>query len=455
MRIDNLAVELKQVIATEGHLSLTIRKQRLAALRELIKKQEVKIGQALKADLGKSHFEAYASEVGFMLEEIKFVMKHLDGWVKPKRVSTPMALQPGKSSLHADAYGVVLIIAPWNYPFQLCLSPLVGAIAAGNRVVLKPSEFTPRTLEVIREIVQAVFLPSEVVIVEGAIQETQQLLQQHFDYIFFTGSTQVGKIVMKAAAEHLTPVTLELGGKSPCLIEESADLDLAAKRCAWGKFMNAGQTCVAPDYVLVPRHLQGAFVERMSFHLKNFYGENPESSPDYSRIVNERHLARLQALLLQHKVVIGGSVNIEKKYIAPTVMQDVSWEDAVMGEEIFGPILPVLPYDKLDEAVSWILKTSKPLAFYLFSNNKKLGREILGKLPFGGGCINDTIVHLANPNLPFGGIGASGMGSYHGRRSFETFTHYKSLYQQTTLFDIPVRYPPYAGKLRWLKFFLG
>jgi aldehyde dehydrogenase (NAD+) len=454
MKTENIAHDLKQIILKDGHLSLAQRRLRLESLRSVIQKNELSIVRALKEDLGKSQFESYASEVGFMLEEIRFILKHLDQWARPRKVSTPLALQPGCSYVQAEPYGVVLIIAPWNYPFQLCLSPLVGAIAAGNRVVLKPSEFTPKTSEIIAQIIDEVFRPSEVVVVEGAVQETQELLRQHFDYIFFTGSTPVGKIIMKAAAEHLTPVTLELGGKSPCLIDESANLDLAARRCAWGKFMNAGQTCVAPDYVLVPAQLQDQFIERLNFHLQAFYGKKPETSPDYPRIINERHFNRLKALVIPEKVVIGGEFNLEQRYIAPTVMRDVAWEDAVMQDEIFGPVLPVLPYHDLEAAISKILQNAKPLAFYLFTENITQGKKLMQRLPFGGGCLNDTIVHLANPNLPFGGVGASGIGSYHGQRSFETFSHIKSIYQQTTKVDLPVRYPPYEGKLKLLKFFL-
>lgn len=454
MDIPNIAADLKRRIREDGHLPVALRAARLKSLRKTIQRDEVRIGKALKEDLGKSHFESYAFEIGIILEDIRFTLKHLERWARPRRVPTSLALLPGSSYIYPEPYGVVLNISPWNYPFQLSLAPAIGAVAAGNRVVLKPSEFTPATSAIIKSLIEEVFSPTEAVVIEGAVEETEMLLKQHFDYIFFTGSIGVGKVVMRAAAEHLTPVTLELGGKSPFLIEESADIDLAAKRCAWGKFVNAGQTCVAPDYVLVPRRLQASFIERIAVHITDFYGANPETSADYSRIVNDRHFDRLKNLLVTEKIAIGGNENSRQKYIPPTVMKDVSWNDRVMENEIFGPILPVLPYDRLDDAIDEILKNSKPLALYLFSNDSGRIQDIITKIPFGGGCVNDAVVHPANPHLPFGGIGASGMGSYHGEKSFSTFTHYKSIYRQFTRIDLPIRYPPYAGKLRWLKFFL-
>ncbi|HXH76423.1 MAG TPA: aldehyde dehydrogenase [Bacteriovoracaceae bacterium] len=454
MELQNIAEELRLSIRKNGHLPLELRKTRLSELKKCILNEEAAINKALKEDLGKSIFETYATEMGFILEEISHIMGKIDGWAKSRRVGTPISLFPGRSYIQPEPYGVVLIVSPWNYPFQLSLAPFIGAIAAGNRVVLKPSEMAPKTAEILEKIIKQVFKPDEVRVVQGALPETQILLQQKWDYLFFTGSTAVGKVMMKAAAEHLTPVTLELGGKSPCLIEETANLDIAAKRCAWGKFVNAGQTCVAPDYVLVPRKLQDAFIEKMKFHLKVFYGEQPELSDDYPRIINPRHFERLQNLLISEKVAIGGKLNAEKKYISPTVLKDVNWKDKVMEEEIFGPILPLIPYDTLDEALAMINDRPKPLAFYVFTEDSGKGRNIISRVPFGGGCINDTVIHLANPNLPFGGVGSSGIGSYHGHQSFETFTHYKSVFHQGTKVDIPVRYPPYAGKLGILKFFL-
>lgn len=434
--------------------TLEIRKLKLEKLKKVISKKEVSINKALMDDLGKSQFESYLTEVGFVLEEISFTVKNLEKWMRPRKVGTPLALFPATSYIYSHPYGEVLILSPWNYPFQLCFAPLIGALAAGNKVVIKPSEFAPNTARVIKEVLEEVYRPEEVRVVEGGVPETQELLKQKFDYIFFTGSTAVGKIVMKAAAEHLTPVTLELGGKSPCLIDESADIDLSAKRCAWGKFLNAGQTCVAPDYVLVPKKLQHEFIDRLSFHLKNFYGDDPSASPDYPRVVNEKHFDRLEKLLISEKIAVGGENNRDKKFFAPTVLKDISWTDKIMEDEIFGPLLPVIPYEDLDETLEMVAKRPRPLAFYVFSENSSHAKDIMESMAFGGGCINDTVIHLANPNLPFGGIGGSGMGSYHGERSFETFSHMKSVLVQKTKMDIPLRYPPYEGKLSWLKMFI-
>jgi aldehyde dehydrogenase (NAD+) len=454
MTLSNVASTLRSSIHRNGHIPVSVRKEKLQALRKLISDKQNEIHQALKSDLGKSSFESYVTEVGFILEEIGFILKNLESWAKVKKVKTPLTLFPGKSAIHPEPYGVVMIISPWNYPFQLCLSPFVGAIAAGNRVVVKPSEFAPHTSHVIKDLIEAIFSNEEVQVVEGGLEETQELLKQRFDYIFFTGSTNVGKIMMKAAAEHLTPVTLELGGKSPCLIEESANIDIAAKRCAWGKFLNAGQTCVAPDYVLVPAKLQDQFIDRMHHHLKVFYTDNAAKSVDYPRIVNQKHFDRLKELIITDKIAFGGHLNREENFIDPTVMKNVTWTDKIMEDEIFGPLLPVIPYENLDEAIENILARPKPLAFYVFSESSQKTKEIISKVPFGGGCVNDTVIHLANPNLPFGGVGTSGIGSYHGQKSFDTFTHYKSVYSQGTMVDIPLRYPPYEGKLGLLKLLL-
>jgi aldehyde dehydrogenase (NAD+) len=454
MKIDQLASELRSELLSKGHMPVHVRKKKLELLRQAILKNETRINQALKSDLGKSEFETYATETGFIIDEIGHILKHIDGWAKPRKVKTPITLIPGKSRIYYEPYGVVLIISPWNYPFQLCLSPLLGAIAAGNKVVVKPSEFAAETSKVVSDLLKEVFTENEVVVVEGAVEETQSLLKQRFDYIIFTGSTAIGKIVMKSAAEYLTPVTLELGGKSPLLIEESADLDLAAKRCAWGKFLNAGQTCVAPDYVLVPRKKQDEFISHIKKYLEKFYGHSVQTSHDYPRIINQRHFDRLNALIDPSKIAISGDSDRSQRYFPPTVLKNVDWKDKVMEDEIFGPVLPVLPYDNIDDAVKHIRALPKPLAFYVFTSNDKMKNEILDAVPFGGGCVNDTVVHLANPNLPFGGVGPSGMGSYHGRKTFETFSHHKSVYEQNTLVDIPLRYPPYEGKLSWLKLFI-
>jgi aldehyde dehydrogenase (NAD+) len=451
MELRNLSALLSESNLKNGPMPVSVRKERLTALKKIIQEKEALISEALKEDLGKSNFEAYVYEIGFILEEIGHTIKKIESWCKPRKVSTPLNLFPGKSFIKPQPYGVVLLISPWNYPFQLCLSPFIGAIAAGNRVVVKPSEFAPKTSSIIKILLNTVFKPDEVQVVEGGVEETQILLKQKFDYIFFTGSTSVGKVMMKAAAEHLTPVTLELGGKSPLVIHESANIDMTAKRCAWGKFVNSGQTCVAPDFVVIPAKLQNAFIERLKHYVSTFYGSNAKASPDYPRIVNEKHFDRLKELIDPAKIAFGGKMDRNEKFIEPTVIRDVDWKDKVMEDEIFGPILPIIPYESLDEAITKIQEFPKPLAFYVFSEDVSKSHEIMSKVSFGGGCINDTLVHLANPNLPFGGVGTSGIGSYHGKRSFDTFTHYKSIYQQGTSVDIPLRYPPYEGKLRWLK----
>ena len=455
MNLENLAKTLRNEIHGHGHIEVKLRRARLEKLKLTITKLIPEISEALRLDLGKSSFESYTTEIGFILEEISFTLKHLEDWTKVKKVKTPITMFPGKSAIHPEPYGVVMIISPWNYPFQLCLSPFVGAIAAGNRVVIKPSEIAPNTSSIIQRIMTEVFIETEVVVVEGGLEETQALLKQKFDYIFFTGSTAVGKVMMKAAAEHLTPVTLELGGKSPCLIEESANLDVAAKRIAWGKFLNAGQTCVAPDYIMIPAKLQETFIEKIKSHIETFYGTDVKASADYPRIVNNKHFDRLQNLIDPKKIAFGGHSSKEENFIAPTILKDVSFSDKIMEDEIFGPLLPIIPYEKLDDAIKHILDYPKPLAFYVFSEDQAKQDSIISRIPFGGGCINDTVIHLANPNLPFGGVGTSGIGSYHGQKSFDTFTHYKSLYQQGTVVDIPLRYPPYnEKKLNWVKFFL-
>jgi aldehyde dehydrogenase (NAD+) len=455
MNLDTLAATLRNAHQKNPNMDIRARIKKLELLKKEILKRESEISDALKIDLGKSAFETYTTEIGFILEEISLSVKNLTEWASVKKVKTPLSLFPGKSTIHPEPYGVVLIISPWNYPFQLCLSPFVGAISAGNRVVIKPSEFAVETAKIIEKIVSAVFTEDDVAVVQGGLEESQILLKQRFDYIFFTGSTAVGKIIMQAASEFLTPVTLELGGKSPCLIEDSANIDIAAKRIVWGKYLNAGQTCVAPDYILVPKRLQDELISKIGEYVTTFYGKDIQASDDYPRIINNRHFDRLQGLVIDSKVAFGGKIKREDNFMGPTIMKDVEWSDKVMQDEIFGPILPIIPYDSLDEAINGIMNYPKPLAFYVFSENRSKQKDIIARVPFGGGCINDTVIHLANPNLPFGGVGTSGIGSYHGKKSFDTFTHYKSLYQQGTLVDIPLRYPPYNDKkLSWIKLFL-
>jgi len=429
------------------------RKRSLKQLRKAIKKNEGKITAALNKDLNKSAFESYSTEIGVLLNEISFVLKHLKSWMKPKRVKTPMTHVGSSSYIYSEPYGVTLIIAPWNFPFQLAITPLVGAIAAGNCAIIKPSEFTPHTSAVIKEIISHNFGSEFISVIEGGIETNQALLKQAFDYIFFTGSPQVGKIVMKAAAEHLTPVTLELGGKSPCIVHKDAHLQLAAKRIAWGKFLNAGQTCIAPDYLYVHADIHAEFLQIFKEEVANLYGKKVLSNKDYSHIVNEGHFNRLISLMEEGEIFFGGEVDESRNKIEPTVMTNVSWEDPVMQGEIFGPILPVLVYENLEEVYEGIDNSPKPLALYLFTEDERVEEEVLATVRFGGGSINDTVYHFANPYLPFGGVGSSGLGAYHGEKSFEAFSHQKGVLKQTTDFDIPVRYPNIKNGLQMVKMF--
>jgi aldehyde dehydrogenase (NAD+) len=430
---------------------VSFRKAQLDTLQKAIVENQEKILKALQQDLSKSAYEGYLTEVGIVLDEIRFIKKHLVKWAKARRVRTHLFQFPGSSYIYAEPYGVSLIISPWNYPFQLVIGPLIGAIAAGNCSVVKPSEYAPSTAQILSKIISKNFEPSYIAVIEGEAEVSQALLDEDFDYIFFTGSVAVGKIVMQAAARHLTPVTLELGGKSPCIVDRDVDLNLTAKRIVSGKFINAGQTCIAPDYLLVHQEVKTELLERMKLFIRQFYGDDPQLSPDYPRIVNEKHFLRLTEFMQKGRVITGGQSDRQSLYIAPTILDDIVWDDPIMQNEIFGPILPVLAYDNLSEAVSRVKELPKPLAFYYFSNNRQNGEKIIRNTSFGGGCINDTLLHFANPHLPFGGIGSSGIGSYHGKKSFETFSHQKSILKRSFRLDAPLRYPPYGNKLRILK----
>ncbi|MBF0313179.1 MAG: aldehyde dehydrogenase [Oligoflexia bacterium] len=440
--------EQKKYFEMNAPFSYEFRRQELQRLHDVILGASDQIALALQKDLGKSSLESYMTETSFLLSEIKHALAHLREWMRPKRVRSSFLHFPSKAMIYPRAYGQVLIIAPWNYPIQLALSPLVGALAAGNVAVVRPSEVAPYSSEIVCKLLSDNFDPRLVVAAAGDVSVAKALLSFAFDYIFFTGSTAIGKEVYKAAAEHLTPVTLELGGKSPLFVDADVDIKVCARRIAWGKWMNAGQTCVAPDYLLVDRKVYDPLVTALTTEIKNFYGENPLYSNNYGRIVNTRHFDRLLPML-SSKVVYGGEHKREERYIAPTLLalqlDDFSHHPA-MSEEIFGPILPILAYDKLPSALQ-LLKSpacSHPLAAYIFSSNKSYIQKIREQVNFGGGCINDTIVHLSIPSLPFGGVGASGIGSYHGEKSFSTFTHYQSLLARGTVPDIPLRYPPYS-----------
>lgn len=431
--------------------SVDFRIHQLETLKKMLVEHEDELNQAVYNDFKKPKLEMYATELGILHNEISYVLKNLKKWASPQKVSGSLVNFPSKNYTVAEPYGSVLVIAPWNYPVQLALLPAVGAIAAGNTVVLKPSELTSHTSEALKRIIERWFKEEFFAVVEGGVDTNQELLAQNFDHIFFTGSTRVGKIVMEAAAKNLTPVTLELGGKSPCIVDESADLETAARRIAWGKFVNAGQTCVAPDYLLVQSSVQEKFLDYYKEAVIEFYGGNPKESPDYPRVINQDHFERLEGYLNDGEVYLGGEVDASECYIAPTVLRDIKKGASIMEEEIFGPILPVLSFEDLDDAIEVINAKEKPLALYLFTNKSEAEETIIEKCSFGGGAINDVLAHLGNHHLPFGGVGSSGMGAYHGKRSFDTFSHTKSIMKKSFWMDIPFRYAPYDGKLKWIK----
>ena len=450
--------DIKSILAhqrafhAEGHtMDVRFRVKQLNLLHHAIDQFEDKILAALYQDLKKSRYEGYLTEIGIVRDEIRHVIRRLPKWVRPKRVRTPVYNWPAVSRIYPEPYGVALIIAPWNYPFQLTMAPLVAAMAAGNCAVLKPSEYAPATAEVIREIIESFYESNFISVVTGGVETSSALLAEPFDYILFTGSPRVGKIVMKAAADNLVPVTLELGGKSPCIVAPDARLKLTAKRIVSGKFINAGQTCIAPDYLLVHRSVEAELVGHIRTYLERFYGADPKNSPDYPKIINRAHFDRLTALLDGATHVTGGETDAESLYIAPTLLSGIDWNHPAMQDEIFGPILPVLPYDDLDAAIQTVNRQTKPLALYLFSRQDTVIEKVLREIPFGGGTINDTLLHIATPYLPFGGVGTSGMGSYHGKAGFDTFTHYKSVMKRPFKFDAPFRYPPYPDKLNLIK----
>ena len=424
-------------------LNIDVRMEALKKLRACIEKYEKEIAVALKKDLGKSSMESYMCETGMVLSELSHMLRHVRTYAKEKTVPTPLAQFHSRSYQKPSPYGVILVMSPWNYPFLLTMDPLVDAIAAGNTVVLKPSAYSPNTTEIVKKIIEECFAPEYVAVVTGGRAENACLLNEHFDYIFFTGSQAVGKEVMRHAAERLTPVTLELGGKSPCVVEKSADVKLAAKRIVFGKYLNCGQTCVAPDYVYCDPAIKDELVAEIQKQIRKQYGKEPLKNKNYGKIINEKHFKRVQRLLNPAKVVCGGRVNEATLQIEPTVMDHVTFEDAVMQEEIFGPVLPVLTYDSFDGAIEKINSMAHPLALYVFTSDKGATEKITSRCGFGGGCINDVIIHLATSEMGFGGFGESGMGSYHGKHGFDTFTHYKSIVDKKTWMDLPLRYQPY------------
>lgn len=431
--------------------SLSFRKETLVKLFNTIVQLEDEIIQALYDDFKKPSFETVVTESSYVLSELKDTIKNLKKWAKPQYVWPSLLNFPSTDYILREPYGKVLIIGPWNYPFQLALCPLISAVAAGNQVVLKPSELTPNTARIINTIIEKVFHVTHVKVENGGVETAQKLLDQRWDYIFFTGSVPVGKIVAQAAAKHLTPVTLELGGKNPCIIDETANLKLAAKRIVWGKFINAGQTCIAPDYVLIQKEMKSHFVTYLKKEITKAYGTNPKESPDFARIVNQKNWLRLANMIQAKKVLIGGESDIETCYIAPTVIEEDSLETVVMQDEIFGPILPILTYNQTEELDAFIANYEKPLALYVFTEDRTFGKEIMKKYSFGGGCINDTVIHFSNHRLPFGGVGHSGIGAYHGRLSFDVFSHKKGIVKKGNWLDLPLRYAPYKDKIQLIK----
>ena len=445
----------KAFFNTHKTKNLKFRKQQLKLLSKNIKNHENELLDALYKDLGKSKVEAYATEIGMLLKSIKLMRKELKNWSKTKQTDTPLYLFPTKSYIKKEPYGTVLIIGPFNYPVQLVFEPLIGAIAAGNTAIVKPSELTPHVAIVIKDIIEDTFDEAYVSVVEGGIEETQTLLSLPFDYMFFTGSEKVGKIVYEAAARKLIPVTLELGGKSPVIVDDTANIKVASERISFGKFTNAGQTCVAPDYILVQRKVKNDLIKALKKTITEFYGENIEKSPDFGRIVNQKHFNRLNDLIQIHKdnVVFGGNSSKEDLYIEPTLLYNITNDNKIMKEEIFGPILPIITYDNFDEVLEIIQSKSKPLSLYLFSEDENMTHRVVEELSFGGGAINDTLMHLANPNLPFGGVGSSGIGQYHGKYSFDTFSHMKSYTFKSTRLESSLFFPPYKGKFKYIKTF--
>lgn len=454
MNIPALVQAQKNHFADQQTKNVSERKQLLKRLLTVVLEKEKEIVDALYLDFKKSEYESVMTETSIVISELKRTIKNINYWAKPQHVTPALLNFPSSSKIYKEPYGAVLIIAPWNYPYQLALVPLIGAIAAGNTVVLKPSELTPNTSKITKEIIESVFDKKLVAVVEGGVDVSTELLAERWDYIFFTGSVQVGKIVAKAAARFLTPVTLELGGKNPCIIDKTANIKLAAKRIVWGKFINGGQTCIAPDYLLIHKSVKDDFVSCFKSEIEIAYGKNPEDSKDYPRIVNQRNFDRLASMLENETFLVGGKTNREDNYIAPTLIDEPSLDSEVMKGEIFGPISPVISYETEKDLENIIHKYEKPLALYVFSGNKKFANKMITKYSFGGGTINDTTVHFANHHLPFGGVGESGIGSYHGKQTFDLFSHKKGVTRRYNWLDLPMRYAPYKGKLKTLKTFM-
>ncbi|OCA71980.1 aldehyde dehydrogenase [Chryseobacterium artocarpi] len=450
MEIEKVLQSQRDFFKTQQTKNLSFRRMYLEKIRNLIISNENMLYEAIHKDFGKSKFDTYTTEISFILKDIDYYLKNLKALTKPKKVSTNLVNQLGSSKIYSDPLGCILVIGAWNYPYQLSLSPMIAAIAAGNCCILKPSEIAENTMQAMSQIINENFPSEYLYVYEGGIDETTELLKLKFDKIFFTGSTKVGKIIYKAAAEHLTPVVLELGGKSPAMVTQHANLEIAAKRIVWGKFLNAGQTCVAPDYLLVEESIQEQFLEMLRKYIKEF--KYSPDSEQYTQIINQRNFQRLTKLIDHKKIYFGGNFEEEKRYIEPTILNNVDWEDEIMQEEIFGPLLPVISYKNYNIALNTILELEKPLAAYLFTNNTEEKEHFTQRISFGSGCINDTVMQLSNDNLPFGGVGTSGIGNYHGKFGFEAFSHQKSVLEKTTWGEPNIKYPPYSEKkLSWIK----
>ena len=449
-------LELQKIFFRKGETrSFSFRIAQLKKLKLVLSQYETQIIDALKKDLNKPKTEALLSEILFVMKEIDFSVKHLKKWMKHKKIPTPLPFWPGRSSIHFEPYGSVFIIAAWNYPFLLLFSPLIGAISAGNCIIVKPSEIAKETKNIILEIINSNFSPNYLFALDAAPSKMPSVLKEKFDYIFFTGSQRTGKIVMEAASKHLTPCTLELGGKSPCIVDQSANLAYAARRIIWAKTLNAGQTCIAPDYLYLHISCKEIFIEQLKKVLLQFYGQSLEKSSDYGKIINQIHFERLIQLMRKGNIIYGGETKKDELFISPTLMDEISWEDPIMQEEIFGPILPILTYNDFDEVIYNIQKYPKPLALYCFTKNKMHEEKIMNQLSFGGGCMNDCLLQIANLQLPFGGVNQSGIGIYHGQYSFETFSHRKSIYKKILPLDTKLEYPPYnEKKLKWVRWLL-
>ncbi|KTD74198.1 aldehyde dehydrogenase [Legionella tucsonensis] len=456
MNIHSVVEEQRKFAASGQAKNIDFRKQQLQKLKRIIKQNEQLLCDALYADIKKSQFETYLTELAMAYHELDLAIKSIHKWAKPKSKKTELVLQPGKSFILPEPYGTTLIIGAWNYPYQLTLSPLIAAMAAGNTSIIKPSELPQNTSSALAKIINQNFDPAYLYVAEGDAAVTQELLNFRFDKLFFTGSTSVGKIVAKAAAEHLTPVTLELGGKSPCLVFADADLKISAQRIVWGKFLNAGQTCIAPDYLLVEESIYQPLLEELKNQIDNIIGPNPLESESYVRIINQKHVQRLKKLIDPQKLFTGGQVIETENYIEPTILKDVSFTDEIMKEEIFGPILPVIPFTDLQTVLQEIKQRPRPLSLYMFGKDSTVHTQILHEVSFGGGCINDVIMHICNSHLPFGGVGESGMGSYHGEAGFKTFSHFKSILKRPFWFELPIKYRPYNQlKLKIIRALLG